>query len=186
MLIDTNGAQHNIFVQRYYCKSCGKLTQTEFEEYDPYCNFSKETKEKSVKTMELDSVSLRNTSKTHKNFNNTTISHETVRKSCLTLNETYFKYDIEESSGYNEYDEQWAKINGEKWKYRYTLIDLIYDMPIAEAIYDDLKIDTTKEFIEKTIPHHKRTLIVTDIRDEYDSLMSELGFEHQNCTVHLC
>jgi hypothetical protein len=185
MLIDANGVQHDIFVQRYYCKSCGKLTQTEFDEYDKYCNFSNETKEKSVKTMELDRVSLRNTSKTHENFNNVKISHETVRKSCLSLKDTYFKCDIEELSGYFGYDEQWAAIDGEKWKYRYTLFDLIHDMPIAEAMYDDMKTDTIKKFIEDTIPRHKRTLIVTDIKDEYDSLMTNLGFEHQYCTFHL-
>jgi len=88
-------------------------------------------------------------------------------------------------SGYFGYDEQWVKINGEKWKYRYVLIDLIYDIPIAEALYDDLEIDTIKKFIEKTIPCHKRILIVTDLRDDYDKLMDDLGFEHQYCTFHL-
>lgn len=42
-----------------------------------------------------------------------------------------------------------------------------------------------KEFIESTIPYHKRKLIVTDLRDEYDSLMDDLGFEHQYCVFHL-
>jgi uncharacterized protein Usg len=186
MLIDEQGTPHDIFVRRYYCKSCGKLSQTEFkEEYDQYSNFSNVTKSKSVKNMELDRISLRNTSKIHKNFNNITISHETVRKSCLILNDTYFTTDIEELSGYYGYDEQWVAIDGEKWKYRYVLFDLIYDMPIAEAIYDDTKTSTIKEFIENTIPHHKRTLIVTDLKDDYDSLMDNLGFEHQYCTFHL-
>ena len=90
-LIDTEGKYHDIFVQRYYCKSCGKLSHTEFTGlYDKYCNFSNETKDKSVKNMELDHISLRNTSKTHENFNNLSISYETVRKSCLILNDTYF------------------------------------------------------------------------------------------------
>jgi len=186
MLIDKDGIPHDIYVQRYYCKSCGKYFQTEFfDEYAPYSNFSNETKNKSVKNMELDRVSLRNTSKTHKNFNNVTISYETVRKSCLILNETCFTTDIEELSGYYGYDEQWIIINGIKWKYRYVLFDLIYNMPIAEAIYDDIKTNTIKEFIENTIPRHKRKLIVTDLRDEYDSLMSNLGFEHQYCVFHL-
>jgi transposase-like protein len=186
MLIDKEGIHHNIHVQRYYCNSCGKYFQTEFHgEYDKYSNFSNATKEKSVKNMELDRISLRNTSKTHKNFNNISISHETVRKSGLILNDTYFTCDIDELSGYYGYDEQWVKINGEKWKYRYVLFDLIYDKPIAEAIYDNIKTDTIREFIENTIPHHKRTLIITDLKDEYDSLMSNLGFEHQYCTFHL-
>jgi len=106
MLIDEYGIQHDIFVQRYYCKKCGKYTQTEFtEQYSPYCNFSNTTKNKSVETMELDRVSLRNASKIHKIYNNVNLSHETVRKSCLILNETYFTCDIEELSGYYGYDE---------------------------------------------------------------------------------
>ena len=31
----------------------------------------------------------------------------------------------------------------------------------------------------------KKKLIVTDLRDEYDSLMSNLGFEHQYCSFNL-
>jgi transposase-like protein len=186
MLIDEYGTEHDILVQRYICKSCGKLSHVEFHgEYESYCNFSNKTKNKSVKNMELDRVSLRNTSKMHKNFNNMEISHETVRKSGLILDETYFTCDIDEMSGYCGYDEQWVKIDGEKWKYRYVLFDLIYDLPIAEALYDDMKTDTIKEFIESSIPHHKRKLIVTDTRDEYDSLMTQLGFEHQYCSFHL-
>ncbi|KZX17609.1 hypothetical protein MBCUT_01730 [Methanobrevibacter cuticularis] len=126
LIIDKDGKKYNIVVKRYKCSSCGKFSQTSFNGlYEPYCNFSNETKDKSVKNMELDRVSLRNTSKTHKNFNNVKISHETVRKSCLILNETYFTCDIGELSGYYGYDEQWVKINGEKWKYRCVLFDLI-------------------------------------------------------------
>jgi uncharacterized protein Usg len=186
LIIGTDGKHQNIVVQRYRCKSCGKLSQTEFnDKYEPYCNFSNETKNKSVQNMELDHISLRNTSRIHKNFNNITISHETVRNSCLILNDTYFTCDIEELSGYYGYDEQWVKINGEKWKYRYVLFDLVYNLPIAEALYDDVETETIKEFIEKTIPRHKRTLVVTDLKDDYDSLMFDLGFEHQYCSFHL-
>jgi hypothetical protein len=28
-------------------------------------------------------------------------------------------------------------------------------------------------------------VITTDTKDEYDSLMTKLGFEHQYCTIHL-
>jgi hypothetical protein len=147
MLIDEYGTEHDILVQRYVCKTCGKLSHVEFPgEYGLYCNFSNKTKNKSVKNMELDRVSLRNTSKMHKNFNNIQISHETVRKSGLILDETYFACNIDELSGYYGYDEQWVKINGEKWKYRYVLFDLIHDLPIAEALYDDMKTSTIKEF----------------------------------------
>ncbi|WP_211263762.1 hypothetical protein, partial [Methanobrevibacter cuticularis] len=47
MIIGNDGKQYDIQVQRYRCKNCGKLSQTEFhDEYGPYSNFSKETKNK--------------------------------------------------------------------------------------------------------------------------------------------
>jgi transposase-like protein len=97
MLIENERKQNDILVQRYRCNSCGRLTQTEFsEEYESYYNFTKETKEKSVKNMELNRISLQNTSKTQKNFNNIDISHKTVKKPCLILNNTHFTCDISE------------------------------------------------------------------------------------------
>jgi hypothetical protein len=46
-------------------------------------------------------------------------------------------------------------------------------MPITQILYVDLETNTIKEFIENTIPHHKRTLILIDLRDEYNKLMSD-------------
>ena len=113
LIIDKDANKHNITVQSYKSSSCGKFSQTEFTEvYDFYCNFSIETKNKSVKNMELDSISLRNTSKTHKIFNNVLLSHEIVWNSCLIITDTYFTCDTEKLSGYYEHDEQWVKIYG--------------------------------------------------------------------------
>jgi transposase-like protein len=91
MLIDEEGVRHDIYIQRYHCKSCGKYFQTEFtEEYMRYSNFSNKTKAKSVNTMQLDRISLRNTSKLYKNFSNIQIPHETIRKAISTSDSLYF------------------------------------------------------------------------------------------------
>ena len=58
-------------------------------------------------------------------------------------------------------------------------------MLITEALYDNMEPKTIQEFIENNIPHHKRTLIVTDLKDEYGNLMNDLGFELQYCSFHL-
>jgi hypothetical protein len=121
----------------------------------------------------------------HKNFNNVPISHETVRKSFVILNDTHFSCDIEDLSVYCGYYEQWVKINGEKWKYRYVLFDLVHNLPIAEALYDNAESDNIKDFIKNNIPSNKRKVIVTDLLDDYDNIMDDLHFEHQKCSFHL-
>ncbi|WP_169805368.1 hypothetical protein, partial [Methanobrevibacter cuticularis] len=178
------GKQYDIQVQRYRCKNCGKLSQTEFhDEYGPYSNFSKETKNKTVKIMRLDSISLRNTSKIHKIFSKIKISHESVRSSVSVHNKLYYVNDDVELSGYYGYDEQWAKISG-TWKYRYVLFDIINNVPITEILNDTVDEELVKSFIKDNIPPHKRKGIVTDMLNEYDGIMNDLGFDHQYCILH--
>ncbi|WP_409199744.1 hypothetical protein [Methanobrevibacter sp. DSM 116169] len=185
MLISVDGDENHIFVQKYLCKKCGKISQTEFQdEYDPYCNFSNNTLNKSKETMSLERVSLRNLSKNHKTFNNIKISHETVRKSLILNSNLYYINTDVELSNYYGYDEQWVKIN-KKWQYRCVIFDLINNVPIAEELTDNLSKKFIKNFIDKNIPPHKRKFIVTDLKKEYDNIMRQLGFDHQYCTFHL-
>ena len=42
------------------------------------------------------------------------------------------------------------------------------------------------DFINKSIPYHKRKTIVTDYKKSYDDIMRKLGFKyHQHCLFHL-
>ncbi|MGL4670276.1 MAG: hypothetical protein ACRCVG_06790 [Methanobacteriaceae archaeon] len=107
LVFTSSGEPRNIRVQRYFCKSCGKYSQTDFHvEYSSYCNLSNETKAKSKETTSLDRISLRNTLKLHKSFNNINISHETVRKNILILDNDFYTNNDIELSGYYGYDEQ--------------------------------------------------------------------------------
>ena len=185
MLIAEDGTQHIIQVQRYVCKKCGKSFQVEFEgEYEPYCNFSNKTKSKTQKSDELEHISLRNSSKISKIYNNIHISHETIRKSRNTLNKLYYLNNNIELSGYYGYDAQWVKIKS-KWQYRLVLMDLVCNVPVAEKLVPQETNEAVKNFINKNIPPHKRKTIVTDMKPGYNFIMSSLGFEHQYCVFHL-
>jgi hypothetical protein len=185
MLIDDDGNHHHIEVQRYYCNNCHRCSQTEFTgEYEPYCNFSNNTKEKAVLTTSLEQVSLRNLSSMFYIHNNISISHETARKSKSILNELYYVNKDVDFSGYCGYDEQWAKINS-KWQYRFILFDLIKNTPIAEGLYDNMENKTIEDFIRSSIPSYQLKGLVTDGKEQYERLARNLKVDHQSCTFHL-
>ena len=74
--------QGEVKVQRYKCKSCGKLFQTEFKgQFEKGCNFSEQLKLKAIETKELNWSSFKDIASYFKIFNKVDISHETIRKS---------------------------------------------------------------------------------------------------------
>ena len=59
-------------------------------------------------------------------------------------------------------------------------------MPVAEAVVKSEDDETIYDFINKSIPYHKRKAIVTDSKKSYDDIMRKLGFKyHQHCVFHL-
>lgn len=87
-------------------------------------------------------------------------------------------------SGYYSYDVQWVRVEY-VWYYRHVLFDLINKMPVAELLSDNENDETVEKFIDKNIPPHKRTAIITDLKKSYDKIIEKLGFIHQKCTFHL-
>ena len=185
MVFSEDGKKHQIRVQRYKCKKCGKFSQTEFnEDYKPYCNYPNSIKEKINKTQNKEHSSLRSLAADQKIYHNLSVSHETVRK-CLHLsNSLFYKNEKAELSGYYSYDAQWFPIN-KKWIFRLVLFDLNENVPVGELISENEDPETIKKFISDCIPAHKRIAIVTDLQKSYDKIMRELGFVHQKCTFHL-
>ena len=112
------------------------------------------------------------------------ISHETIRKTLLVEGEFYYFNDEIKLSGYYAYDEQWEKVNG-KWVYYIVLFDLVNNVPVASMLTKKLKHNLIKDFIDMSIPFKDRIAIVTDLKPEYDQIMTKLGFVHQHCTFHL-
>ena len=173
-------------LKRYECKECGKKSQTELSgAFDPYAKIPTYVKEYVGLSLRNGDKTLRQHSKDIVLFTKIPISHETARKSLFTNNDDcYIKFDFNYSGFYN-YDAQWLPQNG-KFVYRLVLIDTIEYLPIAEAIVKKEDNETIKDFIDKSIPPHKRKAITTDSQNGYDEVMNELGFQyHQHCIFHL-
>lgn len=65
------------------------------------------------------------------------------------------------------------------------MFDLINKISVAELLSDNENDETVEKFIDKNIPPHKRTTIITDLKKIYNKIIEKLGFTHQKCTFHL-
>ena len=184
-LINEDGEHVIVKVQRYYCPVCGKYSQTEFKgEYENYCNFSNETKKRSIKVREISWYPFRKLKELYKFFCGIEISHETVRKAQIVTNNLYYLNEEIQPSGFYGYDVQWEHLD-DGFHYRHLLFDLVNNAPVAELLAPDEELKTTYDFINKSLKPIERTGIVTDLKPGYDTVMQKLGFKHQHCTYHL-
>lgn len=179
------GIPIRVKIKRYLCRKCGKKSQAEFFGfYKKYSNFPNIIKNKIINARENTWISLRDIKRLIKDWMGIDISHETIRKELLIEGEFYYFNDEVILSGYYGYDEQWEKVNG-KWVYYLVIFDLVNNVPVAATLTEKIDIIIIKNFIDTSIPFKDRTAIVTDLKIEYDQIMSELGFVHQHCTFHL-
>ena len=184
-LINEDGEHVIVKVQRYYCPVCGKYSQTEFKgEYENYCNFSNETKKRSIKVREISWYPFRKLKELYKFFCGIEISHETVRKAQIVTNNLYYLNEEIQPSGFYGYDVQWEHLD-DGFHYRHLLFALVNNAPVAELLAPDEELKTTYDFINKSLKPIERTGIVTDLKPGYDTVMQKLGFKHQYCTYHL-
>ena len=80
-LIKEDGSHLTVKVQRYYCPICGKYSQTEFSgQYENYCNFFNETKEKAIEVREISWYPFRKLKDLYQIFYGIKISHESLEK----------------------------------------------------------------------------------------------------------
>ena len=184
-LITEDGEHYSAKVQRYYCPECGKYSQTEFTgQYENYCNFSNETKQRSIGVREISWYPFRKLKDLYQIFCGITISHETVRKSQIITNDLYYLNQEIQPSGFYGYDVQWEPLD-DGFHYRHLLFDLVNNAPVAELLASDEDLKTTYDFINKSIKTTDRKAIVTDLKPGYDGIMHKLGFKHQHCIYHL-
>ena len=184
-LIKEDGEHYNAKVQRYYCPDCGKYSQTEFiNQYENYCNFSNETKERSISVREISWYPFRKLKELYQIFCGIVISHETVRKAQIITKDLYYLNQEIKPSGFYGYDVQWEPLD-DGYHYRHLLFDLINNAPVAELLAPDEDLKTTYDFINKSVKPNDRKAIVTDLKPGYDSVMKKLGFKHQHCIYHL-
>lgn len=180
-----NGMAIRVKVKRYKCKKCGKKFQVEFPKYwDKFCNFSNKIKDKAKSLLKNGWKSLRNIGNDFQSLLDLKISHETIRKSLKNDNDLYWLNEELELSGYYAFDTQWIRIN-RKWIYRLTLFDIINNMPVACLISEKETPKIIKNFIKTSIHPKDRKAIITDLKEDYNKIMKNLGFKHQHCTFHL-
>ena len=182
----SNGNVLNVRMKRYLCNDCGHKSQTElFGLYEPYARISTPVLGLAKQALGNGYKSLRQQSDDLKLYCGVEISYESIRKSLLVDGEYYYKNNLVELSGFCSYDAQWIPIEG-KFYFRLVLFDIVENMPISESIVEKENNETIYEFINRSIPTHKRTAIITDSKNGYNTVMRKLGFKHhQHCIFHL-
>ena len=179
-----DGTPIRIKVKRYKCKKCKRKFQVEFTEYwGKFCNYSNKVKSKAKKLLQHGWKSLRNIGNDFKTLLDFDISHESVRRALKNDGGLYWLNEDIELSGYYGYDAQWIRKEGD-WIYRLELFDIINNMPVACLISEKETPEIVEEFIDRSIPLKDRKAIITDLKEEYDQVMRNLGFAHQHCTFH--
>lgn len=58
-------------------------------------------------------------------------------------------------------------------------------MPVACLISEKETPKIIKNFIKTSIHPKDRKAIITDLKEDYNKIMKNLGFKHQHCTFHL-
>ena len=185
-LVIDNGQVLNAKMKRYLCKDCYKKSQTELIGlYEPYARISTNIKLLFGKSLGNGYKSLRQQAADLELYTDCTVSHESIRKALLTDGEFYYINNFVKLSGYCSYDAQYVHIERKRY-YRLVLFDIVDNMPIAESIVKKETNNVIYDFINKSLPDHKRTAIITDSKNGYSTVMKKLGFKnHQHCTFHL-
>lgn len=170
-------------VQRYKCKKCGKVFQTDLSSFvRKNSNFTDDLKNTSKLLISQFLGSLNEVRKTIFKEFNVSVSHQTI-ENWLKEEKTKNKPDNDYFSGYYVFDVEWIKING-KWKYRHTLIDTISNQIIADKIYDKEDEKTIYHFLHKSTFNKRKIAITTDLDKKYSRIIEKLGFKHQLCIFH--
>lgn len=185
-IFDHVGNKLRLKLKRYECKKCGKKSQVElFGLYEAYSRFSNKIYESMAKSLRNGHKTIRQHAKDIRLYFNTSISHETIRKTTIIHDiDLYKRFDVE-TSGYVSYDAQWLPMMKD-YVYRLILFDVVKNLPLAEAMVEKEDSDTIYEFIDKSIPEHLRKGITTDSKNDYDDVMERLDFTyHQHCIFHL-
>jgi transposase-like protein len=176
--------QQKMYVRRYLCKVCNKKFTTPIDVIVKKGHQYARIYQNQVKNIYKTGYnSFRHLKKIFLSMYGNSPSHQTIyewieeMKPEPTASES--KY-----SGYYCYDEQYLRINGNRF-YRLSLIDSILNKPISEEIFNNLEFNTIKSFIIKATANKPVHAITTDHRRKYKTIMDELKINHQLCIFHL-
>jgi hypothetical protein len=74
--------------------------------------------------------------------------------------------------------------NKNKWNYRFSLYDTKLNIPVDNEIFSTEFRKNVKDFIWKNTLNQNKYCIKTDLNENYNSPIGNLGCNHQHCTVH--
>ena len=170
-------------VQRYQCKKCGKNFQVDLSSLlEKNNNVSVLLKEKIVHLFDVFNGSLHKIKEMLKEDWNTDISHQTI-ENVLLSNNIENKEDYVNESGYYLFDVQYVEVDG-VWRFRYTLFDSKFNIPIIEELHSDQKFKTTEKFLKENLKYRHVNSITTDGHPHYKSILRKLRIKHQICIFH--
>jgi transposase-like protein len=181
-----NRGKEKIYLRRYKCKKCKSKFQTKLKEFfEPGTSISTKIKDDIRNIAKKGYKSLRSLSREIEILTNLKISHQTI-SNVLDRNNTKneIRNKIPKYSGYYSYDEQFVEIKGEK-RFRMTLFDNLFNIPVAEKITTNRKNKKIIRFIKENTKNQPKISIVTDHFKAYHKIMTEIGFKHQLCIFHL-
>jgi len=183
VIIDKIG-DTTLYLKEYFCKKCGKYPKVELKNIvEKFKKVSIQFKEKILAKVRNGRKSLRKTSKDLK-IDDVTLSHQSVLNIVNFDINDEIVFDVEELSGYIEYDEQFIDIDGKSLP-KAQLLDAITNQTIAIRKLDAVTSENVKNFIESHIPENKRKCLITDHDTTYTSVVEDLEFDkHQLCIVH--
>jgi len=176
--------------QRYICKTCGEDITTPLEGYTKHKHYRDKTREDTGR-IRAEDTSLRKIKDLLELLKNIAPSPETIR---LWINKKGKKYkqnrEISEGSGIYSYDEQYIKIDGERF-YRLAIKDVDTGKTVNERIVDENTGDNIQDFLLDSLKEKKLTTLVTDGDPQYDDIIKNIAkdFEidkiiHQLCVFH--
>ena len=173
-----------LYLKEYYCKNCHKYSKVKLKNIlEKYKKATISFKEKFIKKARTGRKSLRKTVKDLK-VDAVTLSHQSVANLLSVGFVRELTFDVEELSGYTEYDEQFIQING-KSRPKAQLLDAVTNQTIAIRFLDKVTSKNVENFIKDHIPEDKRTCLITDHDHAYPSVVENLNFKkHQLCVVH--
>lgn len=176
--------------QRYICRCCGEDLTTPLEGYTKHNHYRDKTKEDTGR-IRAEDTSLRKIKDLLELLKNIAPSPETIRQ---WINKKGKKYkqdrEISEGSGIYGYDEQYIKIDGERF-YRLAIKDVDTRETVNEKIVDENTGDNIQDFLLESLKGKKLSALITDGDPQYDDIIKDIAkdFEidkiiHQLCVFH--
>ena len=172
-----------VYINRYYCKSCGCNYQTDMNEFVEYgYNITREVKEIIWINYAYYMGSVRKIATVLRKTHNIHLSYQSIQNIICQFNYNN-NQQIKSYSGYYVFDSLWVKISG-KWKYMLALMDGQHNTIINTKIVEEERSKNIKEFLRNSTRNQERKTVTTDLKHDYGKPIDQLKMKQQLCKFH--